>query len=430
MVRITPLLSTRRIAISYVPRPVGVIKRTIEISREPTHLALSNEQLLLKRDGVIVGQAPCEDLGVVVVDHPQTTYTHAALAKLAECGAAVVLCGANHLPTAMILPLADHSQVVWRLRDQLAVGRPLAKQLWKQLVVAKIRGQARNLHPTLPAYRKLLALAAEVRSGDPTNIEAQAARVYWQNWLWSEDPGELDVEGFRRDADAPGVNSFLNYGYAIVRAGLGRAIVSAGLLPSLGLHHRNRSNAFCLADDLIEPYRPIVDERVRAMRRQGYDELTQPAKKELLDLLTLPMRLGDQTGPMMVMMHRTVASLARCFSGEAKRLDIPVPADGPMLDAERSGATTMGMNEKGGAESDRSDSAKGDAGSLAGRRRLAVNATRKTSRTGASRRPARGAAAAAENSPEAEHAKRGPAMPQFDQSIPKGDPPCKSLDID
>ncbi|WP_145432463.1 CRISPR-associated endonuclease Cas1 [Lacipirellula limnantheis] len=158
-------------------RLAAVIKRTLEISREPAHLSLRNEQLLLKRDGVIVGQAPCEDLGVVVVDHPQTTYTHAALAKLAECGAAVVLCGPDHLPAAMLLPLADHSQVVWRLRDQLAVGRPLAKQLWKQLVVAKIQGQARNLHRSLPAYRKLLALAGEVRSGDPTNIEAQAARV-------------------------------------------------------------------------------------------------------------------------------------------------------------------------------------------------------------------------------------------------------------
>lgn len=191
-------------------------------------------------------------------------------------------------------------------------------------------GQARNLHSSLPAYRKLLALAGEVRSGDPTNVDAQAARVYWQNWLWSDDPATLDVEAFRRDADAPGLNSFLNYGYAILRAGLGRALVAAGLLPSLGLHHRNRSNAFCLADDLIEPFRPLVDERVRAMHRQGFAELNQPAKAELLGLLTLPMRLGEQTGPLMVMLHRTVASLARCFAGEAKRLEIPVPADAPL----------------------------------------------------------------------------------------------------
>jgi CRISPR-associated protein Cas1 len=332
-----------------------VIKRTIEISREPAHLALRNEQLLLKRDGVVVGQAPCEDLGVVVVDHPQTTYTHAALAKLAECGAAVVLCGPDHLPAAMILPLADHSQVVWRLRDQLAIGRPLAKQLWKQLVVAKIRGQARNLHPSLPACRKLLALAGEVRSGDPTNVEAQAARVYWQNWLWSDDPTTLDVEAFRRDADAPGLNAFLNYGYAILRAGLGRAIVAAGLLPSLGLHHRNRSNAFCLADDLIEPFRPLVDDRVRAMHRQGFSELNQPAKAELLGLLTLPMRLGEQTGPLMVMLHRTVASLARCFAGEAKRLEIPVPADSPLPNAVAEDGREIAEDEPAVGDDDRGD---------------------------------------------------------------------------
>jgi CRISPR-associated protein Cas1 len=306
-----------------------LIKRTLEISREPAHLSLRNEQLLLKRDGQIIGQAPCEDLGFVVVDHPQTTYTHAALAKLAECGAAVVLCGTDHLPAAMILPLADHSQVVWRLRDQIAVRRPLAKQLWKQLVVAKIRAQARNLDPALPAHRKLLALAGEVGSGDPANIGAQAARVYWQHWLWTTDGDQAGADPFRRDVEAAGLNGFLNYGYAILRAALGRAIVAAGLLPSLGLHHRNRSNAFCLADDLIEPFRPLVDDCVREMHRRGHEQLTQPAKAELLGLLTLPMRLGDQTGPLMVMLHRTVASLARCYAGDAKRLEIPEPCESP-----------------------------------------------------------------------------------------------------
>jgi CRISPR-associated protein Cas1 len=270
-------------------------------------------------------------LGVVVVDHPQTTYTHAALAKLAECGAAVVLCGPNHLPAAMILPLSDHSQVVWRLREQLAASRPLRKGLWKQLIAAKVRGQARNLDPSLPARRKLLALAREVRSGDPSNIEAQAARLYWQHWLWVVD-GPLEECAFRRDADGAGLNSFLNYGYAILRAAIGRAIVAAGLLPSLGIHHHNRSNAFCLADDLIEPFRPLVDDRVREMHRQGYEELNQPAKAELLGLLTQPMKLGEQAGPLMVMLHRTVASLVRCYAGEAKRLELPEPCGSPDID--------------------------------------------------------------------------------------------------
>ena len=296
-----------------------MIKRTLEISREPAQLSVRNEQLVLKRDGQTVGSVPCEDIGVVMVDHPQTTYTHGALAKLAASDAAVVICGRDHLPAAVLLPMADHSQVVWRLDAQLAVSQPLRKQLWKQLVVAKIRAQAANLPPDQPAYRKLLALAREVRSGDPKNVEAHAARVYWANWLWQEE--------FRRDPDGTGLNSFLNYGYAVVRAALARAIVAAGLLPSLGIHHRNRSNAFCLADDLIEPLRPLVDDRVRELHRQGYAELDQPAKAALLEVLADRVVSGDNDeagGPLMVQLHRYVASLVRCYTGKTRELEIPV----------------------------------------------------------------------------------------------------------
>jgi CRISPR-associated protein Cas1 len=303
-----------------------LIKRTLEISREPAHLAVRNQQLVLKRDGQIVGSIPCEDIGLVMVDHPQTTYTHAALAQLAESDAAVVLCGADHLPVAIVLPLADHSQIVWRLRDQLGVSKPLQKQLWSQLVVAKVEAQARNLAEGSSPRKKLFALAKEVRSGDPSNIEAQAAKIYWANWLNDATPEELDGERFRRDPALSGLNSFLNYGYTVLRASLARAIVSAGLQPSLGIHHRNRSNAFCLADDLIEPFRPLVDDRVREMYRQGFDELNQAAKAELLNLLTEPMQLGEQTGPLMVMLGRFVASLVRCYTGEAKKLEIPIPS--------------------------------------------------------------------------------------------------------
>ena len=297
----------------------SVIKRTLEISREPAHLSVRDEQLILKRDGAIVGQVPCEDIGVVLVDHPQTTYTHGALAKLAESDAVVVICGRDHLPAAILLPMADHSQVVWRLDAQLRVGRPLMKQLWRQLVVAKIQAQARNVPADQPAHRKLLALAREVRSGDPANVEARAAKVYWANWLYQEE--------FRRDPDGVGLNSFLNYGYAVLRAAVARAIVGAGLLPSLGIHHRNRSNAFCLADDLIEPLRPLVDDRVRELHRQGYEELNQPAKAALLEILTDRVRLGsadEAGGPLMVQLHRYVASLVRCYAGEATKLEIPV----------------------------------------------------------------------------------------------------------
>lgn len=294
-----------------------MIKHTLEISTEAAHLAVKNRQLLIKRNGHVAGTIACEDIGVALVDHPQTTYTHAALVALAESDAAVVVCGANHLPVAVLLPIAQHSQVVVRLHDQLSAGRPLQKQLWKQIVQAKITAQAANVSPDLPAHRKLLALAREVRSGDPRNVEAQAARVYWANWLWQEE--------FRRDPNGAGLNPFLNYGYAVVRAAVARAIVAAGLLPSLGIHHRHRANAFCLADDLMEPLRPLVDDRVREMYRQGYDELSQPAKAALLEVLTHRMRLGNGTGPLMAMLHRQVASLVRCFSGESRKLEIPTP---------------------------------------------------------------------------------------------------------
>jgi CRISPR-associated protein Cas1 len=308
-----------------------LIKRTLEISREPANLSVRDEQLVLKRDGEVVGTVPCEDIGIILVDHPQTTYTHGALAKLAESDAAVVICGRDHLPAAILLPMADHSQVVWRLDAQLKVGRPLRKQLWKQLVVAKIEAQARNLPHDLPARRKLLALAREVRSGDPTNIEAQAAKVYWANWLATPNIEELEIERFRRDPEGAGVNCFLNYGYAVVRAAVARAIVAAGLLPSLGIHHRNRSNPFCLADDLIEPLRPLVDDRVRELHRQGYDELNQPAKAAILEILADRVAIGDgeeNTGPLMVQLHRYVASLVRCYSSESRELQIPISREG------------------------------------------------------------------------------------------------------
>ncbi len=292
-----------------------MIKRTIEISREPAHLAVKLEQLLIKRNGENVGSIPCEDIGVVLVDHPGTTYSHAALTCLAASSATVVLCGRDHLPAAIVLPFSDHSQIVWRLNDQLAVGKPLCKRLWKQLVQAKIRGQAAHLPPDCSARSKLLELARGVRSGDPANVEAQAARIYWANWI-------ADGE-FRRDRDAQGINAFLNYGYAVVRAATARAIVAAGLLPSVGLHHHNRSNAFCLADDLVEPLRPLVDRRVYELHELGYTDLDQHAKAALLELLTLPVRMGGETGPLMVNLHRMVASLVRCYQGKAKQLEIP-----------------------------------------------------------------------------------------------------------
>jgi CRISPR-associated protein Cas1 len=304
-----------------------MIKRTIEISQRPVHLTVRNEQLLIlaKTEAPkalpavpagLLASIPCEDIGLLLVEECGTTYTHAALTTLLKYDAAVVVCGRNHLPAGLLLPLGEHTEVVWRIHDQVALKKPLRKQLWCQLVQAKIRAQAANLAHGSPARSKLLGLARQVRSGDPSNIEAQAAKVYWAVWL-----GDAP---FHRDPNGDGLNALLNYGYAVVRAAVGRAIVGAGLLPALGLHHANRSNAFCLADDLMEPLRPLVDGQSRAIWASGETGLNPRTKEVLLKVLTAEVRCGAQTGPLMVALHRLVASLVRCFEGTGKRLEIPV----------------------------------------------------------------------------------------------------------
>jgi CRISPR-associated protein Cas1 len=293
-----------------------VIKRTLEISRDPAYLSVRLDQLQIERKDHSPATIPCEDIGVLLVDHPQVTYTHGALVKLAESDAVVVVCGKNHLPVAIVMPLADHSQVVWRVNEQIALGKPLRKQLWKQLIQAKVRAQAANLPPESSARRKLLALARQVRSGDPENVEARAARVYWRHWL-PDRP-------FRRDPDGGDLNPLLNYGYAVIRAAVARAIVAAGWLPSLGLKHHHRANAFCLADDLMEPSRPLVDDRVRSLSQRGCEHVDQASKAALLELLAEEVCFGAESGPLMVNLHRFVASLVRCGRGEDTQLTIPI----------------------------------------------------------------------------------------------------------
>jgi CRISPR-associated protein Cas1 len=295
-----------------------MIKRIVEISTEPFHLSVRWNQLQLRRhetDAEPVATIPCEDLGVVVVDHPATTYSHQALLALVDAGAAVVLCGPKHLPTGMLLPQAAHTNVVWRLQHQIEAGRPLRKRLWKQIVRVKIRNQAAELPADHPTRQRLLDMALQVRSGDPENHEAQAAKLYWEVWGGGT---------FRRDPDGTDVvNGMLNYGYAIVRSAWARALVAAGFNPALGLFHRNRSNPFCLADDLMEPMRPWVDTIVARLAGENRNDVDRTAKQALLGLLHREVRTGDQTGPLLVALHRSCASLDRCLQGKEKRLQLP-----------------------------------------------------------------------------------------------------------
>ncbi len=295
-----------------------MIKRTVEISSEPVHLTVKNEQLLIERrdeNRTQLGSIPCEDIGVLVVDECGTTYTHAALTTLLKYDVAVVLCGRDHLPVGMLLPFIDHTKVVWRIQDQINISKPLCKQLWQQIVQAKIRAQAANLPEGAAERSKLLALARDVRSGDPENVESQAARIYWSVWLCDDQ--------FRRDPDGVPPNNLLNYGYAVLRAAIARSVVACGLLPSLGLKHRNRSNAFCLADDLVEPFRPLVDDVVRELYRDGFTELTRQTKQPILELLCTDVYFDDEKSPLMVAIQRMVGTLVRCYEGVEKQLTIP-----------------------------------------------------------------------------------------------------------
>ncbi|RKY25026.1 MAG: type II CRISPR-associated endonuclease Cas1, partial [Planctomycetota bacterium] len=225
-------------------------ERVLDLSEEPARLRVRYGQLVIRRSGMPDAAVPLVDLAVLVASNPQVSYTNAVLAGLAEAGGTFITCDRKHQPAGMLLPLRSHSLQAERFARQASASQPTRKRLWRQIVRAKIRAQSNLLKKLYGNDRGLSALISRVKSGDPQNLEAQASRRYW--------PALFADKSFRRDPDREDQNRFLNYGYAIIRAIVARAICAAGLHPSLGLHHHNRYNAFCLADDLLEPLRPIA----------------------------------------------------------------------------------------------------------------------------------------------------------------------------
>ena len=294
-----------------------MIKRIIEISRAKTYLSVRYGQLVIKRNGEQISSIPCEDIGVLLVDHSGITYTHSVFTELLKCGAAVVLCSNNHHPAGMLLPIESNSVQTERFRKQIEAKEPLKKQLWKQIIRKKIKHQAKLVGKDSDVYKPLMTLRDRVRSGDPNNIEAQASKKFWRAYLQGTK--------FRRNIDGLPPNNLLNYGYMVIRAAVARALCSAGLLPSLGIHHRNRYNAFCLADDMIEPFRGFVESKVRQICEQQsiIDELDQGTKAAILEVLYEPVTIAGFSGPLLVGLHRTMASLQRCFAREQKELELP-----------------------------------------------------------------------------------------------------------
>ncbi len=296
-----------------------MIKRTLFFSN-PAYLSTQHEQLVVQfpEEDKPKTTVPIEDLGFVVLEHPQITMTNGLLTKLVQNKTAVITCDPQHLPCSILQPMVGHSEQTERMRHQLNASLPLKKNLWQQTISAKISNQAGHLERRGKEARKIRRWASEVKSGDSDNHEAIAAAFYFQS-LFDHVPD------FSRNQKGLAPNNLLNYGYAILRAVTARALVSSGLLPSVGIFHSNKYNAFCLADDVMEPYRIYVDAMVYDITRQHkqYDELTKELKTLLLQIPAMDVRIEGRQSPMMVAMSRTTASLYDCFRGSARKILYP-----------------------------------------------------------------------------------------------------------
>ena len=299
-----------------------MIKKTLYFGH-PAYL--KKEQIQLRVDypaneGKPAKTVPIEDVGILILDHPRLTITQSLLQSLIENNAAVLSCDNRHLPAGLFMPMSVNHIYTEKLRYQLDSSEPLRKNLWQQTVKAKIDNQARVLQNFGQKAEKMSYWFSKVRSGDPDNYEARAAAHYWAH-LMEEDAA------FRRHRYGEPPNNLLNYGYAVLRAVVARSLVASGMLPAVGIHHRNKYNPFCLADDIMEPYRPLVDLLVLEVAGQyehgEIEQLTPPVKQDLLVLPTIDVRIEQITSPLMVAVQRTTASLMQCYEGERRKIAYP-----------------------------------------------------------------------------------------------------------
>jgi CRISPR-associated protein Cas1 len=309
-----------------------MIKRTLCFTN-PAYLSLKNNQLVIKLPEVETNSSlpedfkseatktiPIEDIGIVVLDNKRITITQGVMEALLENNAAVVTCNESHLPIGMHLPLVGNTTQTERMRYQIEASLPLKKQLWQQTISAKIQNQAAVLKQVRGTeVRNMLKWASEVKSGDSENLEARAAVYYWQNAFPM-------IENFTRSREGVSPNNLLNYGYAILRAIVARALVSSGLLTTLGIHHRNKYNAFCLADDVMEPYRPYIDKLVMQLydKYPDCEELTKELKTELLSIPVLDVVINGKRSPLMIAVSTTTSSLQKCYAGEIRKIIYPI----------------------------------------------------------------------------------------------------------
>lgn len=296
-----------------------MIKRTLYFGN-PAYLKKELDQLVVSRKDHPDTKIPIEDVGMVVLDHPQITLSHGLSNALINNNAAILWCDEKHLPNGLILPMSANHTYTEKLRYQLNSSEPLRKALWKQTVMAKIANQAWVLEELEINALPLRRWSKEVKSGDTQNVEAKAASYYWQKYF-----EHLDLWIKRHRFGAP-PNNALNYGYAILRAIVARALVSSGCLPAVGIHHRNKYNAFCLADDIMEPYRPLIDAFAMKEFKKGElpeEDLDKNWKARLLQIPVLDISIDNQKSPLMYAVKRTTASLMACYEGNSRKLIYP-----------------------------------------------------------------------------------------------------------
>lgn len=291
--------------------------RILDISEESAKLRVRYDQLLIEREGKQETTIPLNEIAALAVSNPLVSYSHAVLAGLAKAGAVLVVCDEKHMPAAIMAPITGHFVQAERFELQAAATLPLKKRLWQQIVSAKISAQGRLLAELRGADLGLREMAKRVKSGDPENLEAQASRRYW--------PALFNDQNFRRDHAKEDQNRFLNYAYAVLRAIVARAVCAAGLHPSLGLHHHNRYDAFCLADDLMEPFRPLVDNAVvKIVEEKGpLAPMDKQTKAALLAPLTSRHELHGESRTLFDLTAKTASSLANIFLGKSGKLLLP-----------------------------------------------------------------------------------------------------------
>ncbi len=290
-----------------------MIKRSILIENKAA-IHAQNQQLLIKTEHK-ESSIPIEDLGFVLIDNMETYLSMNSMNTLVENNVAVIICGKNHMPNGMFLNLNSHHIQQEIFKKQLEASLPLKKQLWQMTIVEKIRNQGELLQKMTGELNPLESFAKRVMSGDTSNMEGAAAAYYWKTFF--------DFS-FKRERFGDYPNNFLNYGYALLRAATARALSASGLLNTLGIHHKSKYNAFALADDIMEPFRPIVDEKVvEIMSKFEEQELTTAIKAELLTLLTRTVYFKEEKSPLMVALQKTASSLQQCYYGDKKKIKYP-----------------------------------------------------------------------------------------------------------